>query len=102
MTKLNFNHKCYKLLKQVPKGKVTTYKYIANALGTKAYRLVGRAMNKNPYAPQVPCHRVVNSNGKIGGFASGIQTKVQILKKEGIDIENGKIVDFREKVYKFE
>lgn len=83
--------RCYELLKKVPSGKVTTYKALAEALKTKAYRAVGNAMNKNPYAPKVPCHRVINANGNLGGFASGVNKKVFLLKKEGIKITNGKI-----------
>ena len=64
----SFNEHCYDLLKKVPKGKVTTYKDLAKALKTKAYRAVGNAMNKNPYPGsrkgQVPCHRVIKSNGE--------------------------------------
>lgn len=86
-----FNERCYELLRKVPKGKITTYKEIAKSLGTKAYRAVGNAMNKNPYAPKIACHRVIKSNGEIGGFASGIKNKINLLKKEGIKIENGKI-----------
>jgi len=89
-----FYERIYALLKQVPKGKVTTYKALANAAGTSAYRAVGTAMNKNPYAPIVPCHRVVNSNGRIGGFANGTDKKVAILKKEGVFVKDGRIVDF--------
>ena len=63
-----FHRKIYSLLKKVPKGKVTTYKALAQAAGTKAYRAVGQAMRCNPYAPIVPCHRVVASDGSIGGF----------------------------------
>ncbi len=94
MIKKTFSQKCYELLKKVPKGKVTTYKILAEKLGTKAYRAVGNAMNKNPYAPKVPCHRVVNSDGKVGKFASGTKKKIQMLKKEGVEIKNGKIVNF--------
>tara|TARA_B100001971_G_C17983077_1_gene428423 strand:- start:399 stop:710 length:312 start_codon:yes stop_codon:yes gene_type:complete len=86
-----FNERCYELLRKVPKGKITTYKEIAKSLGTKGYRAVGNAMNKNPYAPKIPCYRVIKSNGEIGGFASGIKNKINLLKKEGIKIENGKI-----------
>lgn len=57
-------------------------------------------MNKNPYAPKVPCHRVVQSNGNIGGFASGLKKKVQMLKMEGIEIKNNKI-DLKKYEYKF-
>lgn len=92
MDDLDFSHKCYKILKEkVPKGKVTTYKAIAEALGTKAYRAVGGAMNKNPYAPDVPCHRVVSTDGSLGGFATGIENKIKLLKEEGINIISGKI-----------
>ncbi len=87
----SFNERCYKILRKVPKGKVTTYKEIAKALNSKAYRAVGNAMNKNPYAPEVPCHRVIKSNGEIGGFASGTKNKVKLLKKEGIGIKRNKI-----------
>ncbi len=86
-----FNKKAWKLVSKVPRGKVTTYKVVAEKLGTKAYRAVGNAMNKNPYSPKVPCHRVVKSNGEVGGFASGTRKKVQMLKKEGIEIKNNKI-----------
>ena len=96
----SFNERCYALLRKVPPGNVTTYKEIAHALHTKAYRAVGNAMNKNPYAPDVPCHRVVKSNGEVGGFASGTKKKISILKKEGIKITDGKI-NLKKYLYKF-
>jgi len=98
--KKSFNERCYKILRKVPKGKVTTYKEIARALRSKAYRAVGNAMNKNPYSPEVPCHRVIKSNGEVGGFASGVKKKIRLLKKEGIEIKRGKI-DFKKYLYKF-
>lgn len=88
---LSFNERCYSMLRNVPKGKVTTYKALAKALGTKAYRAVGNAMNKNPYAPEVPCHRVVNADGAIGGFAHGTAKKIQMLQAEGIKLQNNKV-----------
>lgn len=91
MKKPLFNERCYSLLRKVPKGKVVTYKQLAEALNTKAYRAVGNAMNKNPYAPKVPCHRVVGSDGSLVGFASGIKNKIKLLEKEGIVIKNNKI-----------
>lgn len=91
MQKASFNERCYALLRKVPQGRVTTYQQLAHALGTKAYRAVGNAMNKNPYAPEVPCHRVVKSNGDLGGFASGPRKKIAMLTKEGIMIENNRI-----------
>jgi len=91
MNKNSFYEKCYKVLLKVPKGKVTTYKSIAHSLGSRAYRAVGTAMNKNPYSPKVPCHRVVNSNGRVGNFASGTAKKNKMLRVEGIEIKKGKI-----------
>ena len=88
---MNFNENCYNILRKVPRGKVTTYNALAHALKTKAYRAVGNAMNKNPYAPEVPCHRVINANGELGGYAQGIKKKIQMLKAEGIEINNNKI-----------
>ncbi len=96
----SFNERCYAVLKKIPKGKITTYKEIAKALNSKAYRAVGNAMNKNPHSPLVPCHRVINSNGKLGGFASGLKNKIKMLKKEGIEINNGKII-LDKYLYKF-
>ena len=101
-----FNQKIYALLKKVPKGKVTTYKALAEALGTKAYRAVGQAMRCNPYAPKVPCHRVVASDGSIGGFSGSwnpesreVKRKIIMLRKEGVEIRNNKIVAFKKMVY---
>ncbi|MCH7850188.1 MAG: MGMT family protein [Nanoarchaeota archaeon] len=96
-----FNERCYDKLKKVPRGRVTTYRELARSLGTSAYRAVGNAMNKNPYSPEVPCHRVVNSDGRVGGYAGGEVEKIQMLKGEGIKISNGKIVDFEKKLFVF-
>ena len=101
MSGKSFYEKCYSLLKKVPKGKVTTYMKIARALGTGACRAVGNAMNKNPYAPEVPCHRVVKSNGEIGGFASGTGKKIEMLRKEGIEIKNNRIENLEKYVHEF-
>ena len=92
----NFNDRCYKLLRRVPEGRVTTYKSIAEALGTKAYRAVGNAMNKNPYAPEVPCHRVVATNGNLTGYAHGLPKKAKMLRAEGVAIKNGFVDDFQD------
>jgi methylated-DNA-[protein]-cysteine S-methyltransferase len=97
----SFNEKVYSLLKQVPKGKVTTYKALAEKLNTKAYRAVGQAMKSNPYAPEVPCHRVVASDGSIGGFmgkndvnSKEVRKKIKMLRKERVEIRGNNIVDF--------
>ena len=96
-----FSVRCYKLLMRVPKGKVTTYAELARALGTNAYRAVGNSMNKNPYAPIVPCHRVIKSDGSLGGFAHGPAEKIARLRKEGIIVRGDKIVDFEKRLFVF-
>lgn len=89
---MNFNEKCYQILKTIPKGKVTTYKAIAQKLNSKGYRAVGNAMNKNPHDTNFyPCHRVISTNGSLGGYAHGVESKIKRLKEEGIIIENNKI-----------
>lgn len=97
---MNFSEKVWKACAKVPRGRVTTYKEIARALRSKACRAVGNALNKNPFAPRVPCHRVVNSDGKVGGYAHGQKKKIALLKKEGITIKNGRITDFSKVFYK--
>lgn len=91
---MDFKEKCYTLVKKIPKGRITTYKEIAKALGTKGYRAVGNALNKNPHLITVPCHRVVKSNGEVGGYAEGMEKKIEILKSEGIPIKDNKVVNF--------
>lgn len=100
-SKPSFSKNCYNLLLKIPKGRVTTYAEIAHALKTKAYRAVGNAMSKNPDAPRVPCHRVVASDGSLGGYAFGIKKKIELLKKEGIKFSRGRIVDLNTVMYKF-
>ena len=91
----------HKLLKKIPAGKVTTYKEIAHAMGTKGYRFVGQLLNKNPHPNEFPCYKVVQSDGKLGGFALGDATKIERLKKDGIEVRDGKVVDFKLKLYRF-
>ncbi|MFZ5376060.1 MAG: MGMT family protein [Patescibacteria group bacterium] len=103
----NFSDRVYSLLKTVPVGRVTTYKAIAQALGTKAYRAVGQALRKNPYLPLVPCHRVVNSDGRIGGYfgkksGPSLEKKITLLRKERVEIVAYKVKDFAEVFFGFE
>lgn len=93
----DFQSLCYQTLKtHVPAGRVITYGALAKLIGhPKAHRAVGSAMNKNPFAPEVPCHRVVKSNGELGGFSDAINIKIQRLKAEGVEVKNAKIVNFQ-------
>ncbi len=97
----NFAQDCYNLLKKIPRGRVTTYKIIAEKLGKKSYRAVGQVMGANLDAPRIPCHRVVKSDGTLGGYAFGIERKIDILEKEGVEVIDGKIVNFEKLIYKF-
>jgi len=91
---LKLEDKVYKKLLEVPPGMVTTYGELARAVGLKnGQRVIGRIMNKNPYPVIIPCHRVIKSNGKIGGYAWGEKIKTNMLSKEGVKIKNGKIID---------
>ena len=95
-----FQYSVWKALEKIPQGRVTSYAAVARYLGTAAVRAVGSAVGKNPNAPEVPCHRVVRSDGKIGQYSGGegVSTKVRLLSEEGVQAREGKIVDF-EKVY---
>lgn len=100
-TRLPFGRQVYQLLLQVPQGRVTTYKALAQAMGNQAYQAVGNALKNNPDAPRIPCHRVVKSNGQLGGFnghtqGKEIQRKMRLLESEGVSVSRGKIVNFNQ------
>ena len=85
-----FENAVYAACRKIPRGRLSTYAEIARVIKhPKSARAVGNALNKNPYAPQVPCHRVVRSDGSVGGFATGEKKKTAILQKEKIVIHNG-------------
>ena len=84
-----FQIKVWNYLKIIPKGTVKTYKQVAIAIKSpKSARAVANACGKNPYSPRVPCHRVIRSDGSLGGFSApgGIKIKKKLLKKEGFSI----------------
>ena len=79
--------KVWNYLKKIPRGTIKTYMQVAKAVGKpNAVRAIANAIGKNPYPPQIPCHRVIRSDGSIGGYSGkgGIKTKRKLLKKEGI------------------
>ena len=99
---MNLDKKIYKKLLEVPEGKITTYSELAKAVGfTNGQRAVGKFMNKNPYPVIIPCHRVVKADGKVGGYAFGEEIKTNMLKKEGIRVKDGKILDWEKAIYRF-
>ena len=94
--------KIYKNLLQVPPGKITTYSELSKSIGLEnGQRIVGQIMKKNPFPVIVPCHRVVKSDGGIGGYAFGVNIKQNMLLKEGINVKNNKIENFENFFFKF-
>ena len=86
----------------IPCGRVSTYRAVAVALGKPgACRAVGNACNRNPFAPNVPCHRVVTSSGMVGGYAGGVSKKVSLLEAEGINVKNNRVLDFGQRLFEF-
>ena len=90
-------------IKRIPRGKVTTYKFLAEAVNRpKAIRAVGNALKKNPCLIKVPCHRVVKLDGKIGGYCLGQKRKLSLLKKEGVEFTaKNQVKNFKEILYRF-
>lgn len=90
--KTNFERKVLVATFKIPKGKISTYRRIAEKIGKpRAYRAVGNALHKNPLAPVVPCHRVVRSDGKFGGEKKGAESRRSLLEEEGIPIESDRV-----------
>ena len=82
-----FQQKVWNYLRKIPRGSVKTYSQVAKSIGKPlAVRAVANAIGKNPYAPKIPCHRVIRSDGSLGGYSGkgGLKTKRFLLKKEGI------------------
>ena len=99
---MNLEYRIYRMLMEVPPGQVTTYGDLARAVGLKnGQRIVGRVMNKNPYPVIVPCHRVVMSTGRVGGYAYGEHVKAKMLNDEGVQISDGRVRDLGGRLYRF-
>ena len=93
-----FEERVYAATKCVPRGKVTTYKHLAQSIGCGSSQAIGQALKCNPYAPKVPCHRVIRSDLTIGGFAGHTQgpeisRKIRLLAGEGVKFEHGRLAD---------
>ncbi|MCX6799021.1 MAG: MGMT family protein [Candidatus Diapherotrites archaeon] len=97
-----FDEAVWRLLRKIPRGRVTTYKRIAAALGKPGgARAVGNACGKNPRAPQVPCHRVVKSDGSIGGYAKGAGKKISLLRSERVGIRGNRVLELKKIIFRF-
>ena len=84
--KRGFSDRVYKIVGEIPKGKVLTYKEVARQAGSPmAFRAVGNILSKN-WNPKIPCHRVIRGDGKAGGYNRGVMNKISRLRREGVDI----------------
>ncbi len=100
----NFQVAVLNKVKQIPKGEVTTYGEIARAItgSVRAARAVGQAVAKNPYPIIIPCHRVVRTDGDVGGYSLGMETKIKLLREEGVLILGRKVRNLEEILFRFE
>ena len=99
---MKIEEKIYQKLLQVPTGYVTTYADLAKAINLKnGQRVVGQIMKKNPFPVIIPCHRVVKSDGDVGGYAYGIERKKHMLSQEGLKIIDNKILNFKKNLFQF-
>jgi methylated-DNA-[protein]-cysteine S-methyltransferase len=102
----SFSAKVLELVKKIPAGRISAYGLIAAKLGygsSIAARAVGRALHNNPAPVTVPCHRVVKSNGEIGGYSSSVAAKKKLLSEEGITIIGSRVAgrDMASKLFSF-
>ena len=105
-TSTEFEEKVYQATSEVPRGRVTTYGLLARHLACGSPRAVGQALKRNPFAPRVPCHRVIASDLSLGGFlgqkgGSALDRKTALLEREGVKLIDGRLKDI-ERLYTFE
>ena len=101
----SFQRKVFEAVMEIPYGRVTTYKDLGLAIGCRSPRAIGQAMRANPFAPVVPCHRVISAKGQIGGYSgqhsgSKIDYKRELLREEGVLFEGDSLID-PERLYQF-
>ncbi|MCW3130296.1 MAG: MGMT family protein [Methanophagales archaeon] len=99
----SFQEAVLNMVKQIPRGKVTTYGEIGREItgSVRAARAVAQAVARNPYPIIIPCHRVVRSDGNVGGYCSGIEKKIKLLRAEGVEIKGRKVVKFKQTLFDF-
>ena len=100
-----FEQRVYDAARKIPRGKVTTYARLARAIRCGSPRAVGQALARNPFAPEVPCHRVIASDLGLGGFQGNsrgrpVARKLEMLAEEGVLFADGRLVD-ADRVYRF-
>lgn len=87
-----FQRRVYLALLEVPRGATITYKELGERIGCRSAQAIGQALKRNPFAPDVPCHRVISTDGGIGGFhgeraGEMIEKKLRLLKEEGVEVK---------------
>ena len=102
----DFERKVYNVVKRVPRGRVTTYGLLAREVGCGSCRAIGQALKRNPYAPRIPCHRVIASDLTIGGYSGRVTgkeigRKLELLKSEKVFFHCGKLIDSN-RIYRFQ
>lgn len=102
----DFQRRVYDATRRIPKGRVTTYRLLARHIGCRSPRAVGQALRRNPYAPRVPCHRVIASDLTLGGFAGEtagpkLRKKQRMLAREGVHFRDGRLRD-SDRLYRFQ
>ncbi|MDZ4401061.1 MGMT family protein [Prosthecobacter sp.] len=93
-----FQQRVYEFIREVPRGKVTTYRAIAKALHCRSAQAIGQALKRNPLAPEVPCHRVIRADLTLGGYSGQtagkkMREKLALLKSEGVEFVDGRLKD---------
>jgi methylated-DNA-[protein]-cysteine S-methyltransferase len=90
---ISFQERVYEVVRKIPKGRVMTYREVARLAGRpRAWRTVGNILNKSAsWRTKIPCHRIIKSDGKIGGYKEGTKRKATLLKKEGVVIKNRRV-----------
>ena len=93
-----FQQRVYDAVSRVPKGRVTTYKMLAESIGCGSSQAVGQALKRNPFAPKVPCHRVISSTLRLGGYlgstvGDSMHTKRRLLAEEGVTFEDDQLIE---------
>ena len=91
----------YDLVSQIPKGRVSTYGLLANAIGRpRVGRAIGKLLSRNPNPITVPCHRIICSDGRVGGYSKGVKEKIRLLNSEGVTFNEGIVNNFREIIFR--
>lgn len=88
-----FQKKVYNIIGKIPRGRVASYQDVARKLGNRNLaRVVGMALNRNPFAPKIPCHRIISKDGRLGGYKFGPKNKRKILLAEGIKFNEQNLI----------